>query len=120
MVKANLVTETADSGTQFVYNVQSDAADRRYCKCGCNQQVVSKKLYRPGHDARHVATLVAQVSSQSTRAKIRKVLQTALDVLDGSPRLQLKLVTRLMSLGVEGIDDFADLAVNEDDAAESE
>lgn len=106
MVKANLVTETADSGTQFVYNVQSDAADRRYCKCGCNQQVVGKKLYRPGHDARHVAALVAVVAAQGTRKNVTKAVTSALDILDGSPRLQRKLIGRLQTLGVEGIDDM--------------
>lgn len=115
MVKANLVTETADSGTQFVYNVQSDAADRRYCKCGCNQQVVGKKLYRPGHDARHVAALVQQVVATKTDAQQDKAMVKALDALDGSPRLQMKLAIRVLALGGR---DYTDLAVAEDDESD--
>lgn len=28
------------------------------CKCGCNEAVSAKALYRPGHDARHVSHLL--------------------------------------------------------------
>lgn len=116
MVKANLVTETADSGTQFVYNVAADGDDRRYCKCGCNQQVVGKKLYRPGHDARHVAALTSIVVTQTTQSKQDKAMVKALDELDGSPRLRMKLAIRVLARGGS---DYTGLAVNED-AAEDE
>ncbi|WP_341998586.1 hypothetical protein MRBLWH7_000350 [Microbacterium sp. LWH7-1.2] len=31
------------------------------CACGCGQEVGKRAMYRPGHDARHVSVLVAEL-----------------------------------------------------------
>lgn len=114
MVKANLLTESAETGTVFQYKTPADGEDRRYCKCGCNQQVVGKKLYRPGHDARHVAALVTGVVALgSSGPKVNKAIAAAFNILSGSPRLQAKFISRLITLGVDY--QFETLLVEQDD-----
>lgn len=46
------------------------------CRCGCNQQVAARRLYRPGHDARHAgvaaragADAIAQLPTPALQAK---------------------------------------------------
>lgn len=43
-------------------NVKATTANTAHaCTCGCGLPITTKALYKPGHDARHVSVLVAEL-----------------------------------------------------------
>lgn len=55
------------------------------CRCGCNLLVKKEGGFRPGHDAKMVGRLLAEVRSGET------LRQSAMNMLEGRPNLQAKL-----------------------------
>jgi hypothetical protein len=65
--------DTLDGATEFHTTPKGG-----HCLCGCGVQANAGRIYKPGHDARHVSKLVkATLAGQITKAEAHKQLPSA-------------------------------------------
>ncbi len=73
-------------------NTKATAASTAHaCTCGCGLPITTKALYKPGHDARHVSVLVAELFNtiQDGGKVTKQMIATSAKALPSAP-LQAK------------------------------